>query len=87
VSTATSAAISAVAERPCSVKRSLSPLAHQLVVHAEEPVHRELDHQRRRLGRAGVGQAVHSASEAVVGVLVAAEQVLDAGTRRRQTHP
>ena len=38
-----------VAERPCGAERSLGPLAHQLVVHAEEAVHRELDHERRRL--------------------------------------
>ncbi len=76
-----------VAERPCGAQRSLGPLAHPPVVHAEEAVHRELDHQRRRLGRRRVGKAVHRADEPGVRLLVAAEQVLDAGARRREPHP
>ena len=75
-----------VADRPCGAERSLGPLAHQLVVHAEEAVHRELDHQRRRFGRGGVAQAVHRAREAGMRLLVAAEQVLYAGARRREPH-
>jgi hypothetical protein len=76
-----------VAERPCGAERPLGPVAHLLVVHAGEAVHRELDHERRRLPRGGVAQAVHRVREAGVGLLVAAEQVLHAGTGRREPHP
>jgi hypothetical protein len=41
---------------------------------------------RQGLARAGVGEAVDGAGHAVVRLLVKAEQVLDAGTRRRETY-
>ena len=76
-----------VAERPGGAERSLGPLAHPLVVHAEEAIHRELDHERGGLGRARVGEAAHGAREAGVRLVVAAEEVLHAGTGRCETHP
>ena len=55
-----------------------------LVLHPVDAVERELDHQCGRLRRLGVLEALQRACQATVGVLVAAEQMLDAGAGRRE---
>ena len=67
-------------------QRSRRPVAHRVRVRAEEPVDRELDHERDRVGSRPVGKLIETCDETRVRFVVAAEQALDAGARRGQLH-
>ena len=76
-----------LAERLRGLERALRELAHLLVLGAEEPVDRELDHERDRLRADRVGEMRERLLQARVRLPVAAEQVLDAGAGHREPHP
>ena len=79
-------------ERPVAdgAGRRRRPAAHLdrlFEIELVQPVHGELDLQRRGLCRGAVGELVPGAGQAAVGFLVAAEPVLDGGAARRQLDP
>ena len=62
-------------------------VAHPRVVHAEEGVDSHLRDQRHRRGRGLVWELVERRGEALVGLLVKPDQVLEKRERRRVPHP
>ncbi len=68
-------------------RRPAAHLDRLLEIELVQPVHGELDLQRRGLRGRVVGELVPGAGQATVGFLVAAEPVLDGGAARRQLDP
>jgi hypothetical protein len=76
-----------IAERPCRLERREPPLEHPPVLRVQQGVPGEVEHQRNALHGVALAQLVERALEPVVGVAVAAKELLDRGAGGDQSHP